>query len=37
MNTFCRVVFSIVERGEGTQTPSPRPTPHSPLRREKID
>lgn len=37
MNGFRRVVFSIAERGEGTQTPSPRPTPHSPLRREKID
>lgn len=37
MNIFRRVVFCIAGRGEGTQTPSPRPTPHSPLRREKID
>lgn len=37
MTFICRVVFSIAERGEGTQMPSPRPTPHSPLRREKID
>jgi hypothetical protein len=22
MNTFCRVVFSLLERGEGTQTPA---------------
>ena len=31
MTSFRRVVLSIAERGEGTQTPSPRPTPHSPL------
>ena len=29
--------FYSAERGEGAQTPPPRPTPHSPLQSEEID
>lgn len=29
--------FYSAERGEGAQTPPPRPAPHSPLKNEEID